>query len=57
MSNSNDDNDRENYCEQHDVDIAALPAGYNRCPYCEMDADREAQIRHQMTRDPTREPW
>ncbi|UBF22659.1 hypothetical protein HRTV-25_gp78 [Halorubrum tailed virus 25] len=54
---SDENSEKENYCERHDVNLDALPTGYTRCPYCEMEADREAQLRHQATRDPTLEPW
>lgn len=47
--------DAEMACERHEV--KRLPSGYSRCPYCELEQDREPQIRHQMTRDPTVEPW
>ena len=45
----------EQACARHDID--ALPSGYDRCPYCERERHREALIEHEMTRDPTLEPW
>ena len=47
----------EERCERHDVDLSALPTGYDRCPYCEAEEDREAQLRHLQTRDRRVEPW
>lgn len=54
---SDDNDEKENYCEQHDVDIDALPADYDFCPYCREESKREAELQHQVTRDPTLEPW
>lgn len=50
-----DEDEPKMACERHGVE--RLPSGYDRCPYCEQERDREAQIRHEMTRDPTLEPW
>lgn len=45
-----DESDDENRCERHDVDIDALPADYDHCPYCRMESDREAQLVERATR-------
>lgn len=39
----------DNYCESHDIDIDQL-SGYDRCPYCRMEQDREAQLVERATR-------
>ncbi|QSG06358.1 hypothetical protein HSR121_2026 [Halapricum desulfuricans] len=48
---------KDNYCERHDVDLDALPAGYTRCPYCEEEERIQAEQEHLMTRDLSLEPW
>jgi hypothetical protein len=42
-------------CTVHEVRSSPYPSG--ECPYCEMERDRQAQIEHEMTRDPRVEPW
>lgn len=42
-------------CLKHEIRESPYPSG--TCPYCEMERSRQAQIQHQMTRDPTLEPW
>lgn len=52
-----DDSDDSNYCEEHEVDIDALPKDYDHCPYCREEERIRAQEIHYATRDPTIEPW
>ncbi|AGM11595.1 hypothetical protein M199_gp071 [Halogranum tailed virus 1] len=42
-------------CTIHELRKSPYPSG--ECPYCEMERDRQAQMMHEMTRDPTVEPW
>ena len=49
------DGESEQACARHDID--ALPSGYDRCPCCERERHREALIEHELTGDPTLEPW
>jgi|APHM01.1.fsa_nt_gi hypothetical protein len=49
------DDDSYDVCDRHEIDT--LPSGYDRCPMCEQERERRAQIRHEMTRDPQVEPY
>lgn len=42
-------------CAQHEVRESPYHSG--ECPMCEMERDRRAQMRHEMTRDPRVEPY
>lgn len=42
-------------CTEHEV--RSSPYSTGECPYCEQERDRRAQQMHQMTRDPTLEPY
>jgi hypothetical protein len=42
-------------CVRHEVRDSPYPSG--QCPYCERERDRRAQRQHEMTRDPTLEPY
>jgi hypothetical protein len=42
-------------CTVHEVRESPYPSGM--CPYCQQERDRQAQIQHEMTRDPTLEPY
>lgn len=52
-----DDTDQEYDCEQHEINLDDLPAGYNHCPRCRQIERAEAEYRHKVTRDRTLEPW
>lgn len=47
------------YGDRHDCDAELKPTLMDNglCPKCRLLADRDAQIHHQQTRDPTVEPW
>lgn len=55
--NTNTDDERENYCELHDLNIDALPDDYDFCPYCREEARQSAEMMHRATRDRRVEPW
>lgn len=42
-------------CLIHELRESPYPSG--ECPYCEEERNIRAQRQHQMTRDPTMEPW
>jgi|APHM01.1.fsa_nt_gi hypothetical protein len=57
MTEDNSD-DTDYYCEQHELETPAYEGQMGECcPYCEQERKREAQLRHQMTRNPRVEPY
>jgi len=48
-SESDDTPDDESYCERHDIDIDDL-VGYDHCPYCRMESDRQHELAERAQR-------